>query len=178
MHAGQRPPHARALDVHLLKWSLTLRSDTIHALRVVLKESLKGVPFFGWVLQALCFIFLSRDRNQDVPHIAEMTAHLVSANPAPPTYLIFPEGTDLSESQSNFEKANKWGAEHGLERCEQVLHPRATGLLHPQGEAAPLRRHDGVPGLQGRQAHVGGGVRTCSAASRVKCTVIHIVVAG
>src|SRR5690606_37638708 len=110
-------------------WSLTLRFDTIHALRVVLRESLKGVPFFGWVLQALCFIFLSRDRNQDVPHIAEMTAHLVSANPAPPTYLICPEGTDLSESQSNFEKANKWGAAHGLERREQVLHPRATGLL-------------------------------------------------
>jgi hypothetical protein len=52
------------------------------------------------------------------PGSQESHPHLLSL-------LIFPEGTDLSDS--NIIKSNKYANQNGLEEMKYVLHPKSTG---------------------------------------------------
>lgn len=48
----------------------------------ILKDALKYIPFFGWCMQCLVYIFLSRDRDKDLPHISRCLSYLYSINSA------------------------------------------------------------------------------------------------
>lgn len=66
-------------------------------LSFILKNDLKTWPFFGWCMQMMLYIFLTRHREQDIPRITECLKYL-SKSAISPAVFIFPEGTDLSPS--------------------------------------------------------------------------------
>ena len=100
-------------------WCVAARYRTAGRLRIALKEGLKRAPFFGWAMQSFLFIFLARnDRAADLTRIEENLRHVADRGD-PLSLLIFPEGTDLSES--NVAKANAFAAAHALPTYEHVL---------------------------------------------------------
>ncbi|ETW08027.1 hypothetical protein H310_02402 [Aphanomyces invadans] len=118
--------HRTRIDWMLL-WSLGLRTNTLHQLKIVLKDSLRAVPVFGWAMQAFQFIFLSRDWKNDEKTLTRLLTHLGRTRPNS-TYLFFPEGTDLSPS--NMIKSNHFAATRGQPPRSYTLYPRTTGWNH------------------------------------------------
>lgn len=102
-------------------WVLCLRQGQLSGLKIVLKESLKGIPGFGWATQMLLFVFLKRDKSKDLQRVREISDYLVCLN-VPTTLLIFPEGTDLSPS--NLLKSLQFAKKEGLAEYQYVLHPK------------------------------------------------------
>ncbi|KAK3686683.1 hypothetical protein LTR37_019563 [Vermiconidia calcicola] len=92
---------------------------------IILKESLKKVPIFGWGAQFYNFIFLSRKWETDRFRFRNALSHL--KNPKNPMWLlIFPEGTNLSAVTR--EKSAKWAKKVGVPDMKHQLLPRSTGL--------------------------------------------------
>jgi 1-acyl-sn-glycerol-3-phosphate acyltransferase len=94
-------------------------------IHVVLKESLKKLPFLGWGMALSKFIFLKRNWEEDKAGLAN---HLQSLNNVedPMWLMFFPEGTNLAPSTR--QKSKKWAEENGLKDFQHVLLPRSTGL--------------------------------------------------
>jgi lysocardiolipin and lysophospholipid acyltransferase len=89
--------HRSRVDWMYCGWCyIFLMNQTCH-LTFILKESLKSVPFYGWCMQIMVFIFLSRQRDLDIPIIRAAINYLKKVDNYP-NILIFPEGTDLSSS--------------------------------------------------------------------------------
>ncbi len=107
----------------LYLWPLVARHGKCGALHVTLKDSLRSAPFFGWAMQAFGFAFVSRrDRAGDLNVIQSSLA-----GRKPLWALLFPEGTDLSES--NVAKSQKHGATlKPPMKWSHVLVPRAAGF--------------------------------------------------
>lgn len=106
-------------------WCLAVRCGRCSELCFVLKNSLKGAPCFGWAAQAFLFIFLSRKRDLDLIEILSRSRYL-SSESSNCFMIIFPEGSDLSES--NVEKSQKFGATMNPPiKWSRVLIPRAAG---------------------------------------------------
>lgn len=78
-------------------------------------------------MQAAQFLFISRKWSSDEKHIADTIAYF-DAIELPVQLLIFPEGTDLSES--NKAKSQQFAEQNGLPRYDYVLHPRTRGFVH------------------------------------------------
>jgi lysocardiolipin and lysophospholipid acyltransferase len=93
---------------------------------IILKDSLRTAPVFGWIMQLALYIFLKRSRENDLPHITQMLTYLASLGSLP-SLLLFPEGTDLSES--NIAKSNRFAVENQLPLYQFVLHPKPSGLV-------------------------------------------------
>ncbi len=74
---------------------------------------------------------MQRKKERDVPHMRRMLRHLTSlvwpgaARQRLLALLVFPEGTDLSES--NVMKSNVFARERGLPELQYVLHPKSAG---------------------------------------------------
>jgi 1-acyl-sn-glycerol-3-phosphate acyltransferase len=92
-------------------WYYALHLDLNANLRVILKESLRSVPIYGWAMQVMLYIFLSRKREMDIPYIKRMLTYLLCTGPAP-SILLFPEGTDLNDSNKKKSNACKWFTEN------------------------------------------------------------------
>lgn len=94
-------------------------------IHVVLKESLKKLPFIGWGMALSKFIFLKRNWEEDKAGLAN---HLKSLNNVddPMWLMFFPEGTNLAPSTR--EKSKSWADKNGLKDFQHVLLPRSTGL--------------------------------------------------
>ncbi|KAJ8603732.1 hypothetical protein CTAYLR_000240 [Chrysophaeum taylorii] len=108
-------------------WCLCARLGRCHDLCVASKESMKAIPFCGWAMQGLVFIFLSREnRIRDLATIRERVAYW---RRGPSTFvLLFPEGTDLSPS--NVAKAQAFGKTLTPPVCwRHVLVPRTGGTV-------------------------------------------------
>ena len=97
--------------------------------RVILKDALRSVPIYGWCMQIMMYIFLTRkkENNTDIPHISNMITYLSKSSTSKPSLLLFPEGTDLSKS--NIEKNNEYARKNGLQETHQILYPKPGGLL-------------------------------------------------
>jgi lysocardiolipin and lysophospholipid acyltransferase len=97
--------------------------------RVILKDTLRSVPIYGWCMQIMMYIFLTRkkENNTDIPHISNMITYLSKSSPTKPSLLLFPEGTDLSKS--NIEKNNEYARKNNLQETQQILYPKPGGLL-------------------------------------------------
>ena len=125
--------HRTRIDWMLL-WSYFLRIDALHPLRIVLKHGLKKVPFFGWAMQCMNFIFLRRAWADDEAYLKRTFAYtrrVAASDPARTMVLLFPEGTDLSES--SLTRANAWAKTHRPDLTAprvHTLHPRTTGFSH------------------------------------------------
>ena len=117
--------HRTRLDWMLL-WSFFARIGFLGSLKIVLKKELKRVPFFGWAMQCFLFIFLERKWEKDEPYLNRILPYIAQQDEF--CILMFPEGTDLSES--NIKKSNAWSEKHGLPTKAYTLHPRSKGFLH------------------------------------------------
>jgi lysocardiolipin and lysophospholipid acyltransferase len=98
--------HRTRVDI-IFGWSYAAFHSVFPYIIVILKDSLKKIPFFGWCMQAVGFIFLGRNRDTDVPYIKRVLNYhlkqsdMVDRSSSYGDYWIylFPEGTDLSESR-------------------------------------------------------------------------------
>lgn len=102
---------------------------------IILKDSLKYVPFLGPGMLFYGFIFLARNWVKDKPRFERSLSKLNSRHGGPlsgtqsldPMWLIiFPEGTNISVNGRNASK--KWAEKSGLKDMQHQLLPRSTGL--------------------------------------------------
>nr|XP_031540783.1 lysocardiolipin acyltransferase 1 isoform X3 [Vicugna pacos] len=79
----------------------------------------------GWAMQAAAYIFIHRKWKDDRSHFEDMIDYFCDIH-EPLQLLIFPEGTDLTES--TMARSNDFAEKNGLQKYEYVLHPRTTGF--------------------------------------------------
>mmetsp|Transcript_11986 Transcript_11986/g.17293 ORF Transcript_11986/g.17293 Transcript_11986/m.17293 type:complete len:382 (+) Transcript_11986:82-1227(+) len=108
----------------MFMWSLCLRLGILDSMKIVLKDSLKSIPGFGWAMQSFMFLFLARDKSVDLQHMSDVLNYHVS-NDMPLSLILFPEGTDLS--RENMVKSDAFAAQNSLPRYKYVLHPKVVG---------------------------------------------------
>ena len=121
--------HRTRLDWMFL-WSLFGRYRMLFYLRIVLKAGMRKAPIFGWVMESLGYIFLSRSSKNWKSDSKYFTRSMRVAckTDRNTCVLIFPEGSDLSES--NLAKTNEWARKNGFEKMKKsyTLHPRVKGF--------------------------------------------------
>ena len=109
----------------LYLWWIAYTNKMHGRIYIILKESLKQLPIFGWGAQFYNFIFLSRKWEQDRWRFKRALGHL--KDPHDPMWLlIFPEGTNLSAVTR--EKSASWAKKTGIPDMKNQLLPRKTGL--------------------------------------------------
>ncbi|KAF9513447.1 hypothetical protein BS47DRAFT_1296108 [Hydnum rufescens UP504] len=122
-------------------WCLTYYMHAHDQVTIILKKSLKHIPFIGWGMQFYRFIFLARSWSADRIYLGK---HLVSiaqrAQRAGQAFalLIFPEGTLVSQDTRPLSK--KYADKISIADMEHTLLPRSTGLhfiLRTLGPAIP-----------------------------------------
>ncbi|RKP40226.1 acyltransferase-domain-containing protein, partial [Dimargaris cristalligena] len=95
--------------------------------KIILKDSLRSIPIFGWGMQFFRFIFLRRNWEADRRSFTEQIRE--TAQDALPYWLtLFPEGTTISQKALN--KSSAFGIAQGYAATQHVLLPRSTGLFH------------------------------------------------
>lgn len=103
---------------------------------IILKESLKYIPFIGPGMMFYGFVFLARSWTKDKSRLQHRLQVLNqgshrgpmsgSAHLDPMWLMIFPEGTNLS---SNTRKGSAtWAEKQGVKDLQHALLPRSTGL--------------------------------------------------
>jgi len=118
--------HRTRLD-WMFAWCLVNRFKRTHNEKIIMKDSLKSIPFFGWGMQSLGFIFLSRNWSKDEKYLDEVIHYYGELN-YPIQLLIFPEGTDLQNNSKK--KSDEHAQKEGLPILDYVLHPRVKGFHH------------------------------------------------
>ncbi|GAB7360905.1 hypothetical protein MBLNU230_g0891t1 [Neophaeotheca triangularis] len=109
----------------LYLWWIAYTNKMHGRIYIILKESLKSIPIFGWGAQFYNFIFLSRKWETDKFRFRNALNHL--KDPHDPMWLlIFPEGTNLS--QVTRDKSAAWAKKTGVQDMKNQLLPRQTGL--------------------------------------------------
>ena len=134
-------------------WCFIIRLGDPPRHKIILKSSLKRVPGFGknqellhtatvqhtvlhldnslslsgWGMQVGQFLFLSRKWAQDEKYMSDTFAYF-NETQYPLQLLLFPEGTDLSDS--NKQKSHKFAEQNGLPKYEYVLNTRTKGFIH------------------------------------------------
>ncbi|PNS21694.1 hypothetical protein CAC42_1548 [Sphaceloma murrayae] len=109
----------------LYLWFVAYTNKMHGHIYIILKESLKNVPIFGWGAQFYNFIFLARKWETDKPRFRRHLRAL--SDPGNPMWLlIFPEGTNLSATTR--EKSKAWAEKTGVPDMKHQLLPRSTGL--------------------------------------------------
>ncbi|KXJ92498.1 acyltransferase-domain-containing protein [Microdochium bolleyi] len=101
---------------------------------IILKESLKWIPFIGPGCMFLSFIFMSRKMATDRPRLAHRLGKLKMEHEKPdgtkyqnPMWLLlFPEGTNLSGNGRK--KSAAWAAKSGQIDLQHLMLPRSTGM--------------------------------------------------
>lgn len=109
----------------LFLWPLAMLGGNAANLRIILKAGLKHVPFFGWALQQFDCCFLERKLDVDEAHMKAMMKQYAGTG-SPYMMLLFPEGTDLSES--NMRVSDAFAEKNNLPKLKYTLHPRTKGF--------------------------------------------------
>ncbi|TMW62397.1 hypothetical protein Poli38472_009890 [Pythium oligandrum] len=115
----------------MLAWSMAVRLQVLDRLKIILKAPLRKIPIFGWAMQHFLFIFLNRRWADDQVMLKEYLPFLCEKEKGA-SFLIFPEGTDLSDQ--NLVKSEAFAEKNGLEKRQYSLYPRTTGwtFIFPQ----------------------------------------------
>jgi 1-acyl-sn-glycerol-3-phosphate acyltransferase len=118
--------HPTHLDWHPI-FCLGQRCGQAASTRVLLKEQLRKVPIYSWAWQAAQYVFLKRhDKEKDVAWI-HTVLECWKKSGVPASWLLFPEGTDMSES--NVERSQAFARERGLQVYHHIIHPRTAGFV-------------------------------------------------
>lgn len=116
-------------------WWIAYTSRMHGHLYIILKESLKYIPFLGPGMMFYGFIFMARKWASDKPRLQHRLNQLKGRHAGPlsgkgdldPMWLlIFPEGTNLSANTRK--KSVAWSKKSGVPDMKYQLLPRATGM--------------------------------------------------
>ncbi len=120
----------------LYLWWIAYTSRMHGHIFIILKESLKYVPFLGPGMMFYGFIFMTRKWLADKPRLQHRLNKLKSRHEGPMSgsvgldpmwLLIFPEGTNLS---ANTRKSSaNWAEKQGIPDMKHQLLPRSTGTF-------------------------------------------------
>lgn len=105
---------------------LISRTNFANQFRVVLKEDLKRIPFFGLCIQMQASMLLSRSWAVDKPYLTRLVESIKNLEDSC-VLQIYPEGTDLSES--NVIKSQEFAKKNDLPQFLHVLNPRTVGVV-------------------------------------------------
>lgn len=109
----------------MFHWAVAIALGRLAHLKIVLKDSLRLAPGFGWAMQCNSYPFVCRkDRNKDLETLQRVS--FLGGEGLKSALLLFPEGTDLSDS--NLQKSHAHAEKEGLAKYMQVLHPRTAGF--------------------------------------------------
>lgn len=117
-------------------WWIAYTSRMHGHIFIILKESLKYIPFLGTGMMFYGFIFMARKWETDKPRIQYRLEKLKSRHGGPlsgtasldPMWLlVFPEGTNLSANTRK--KSVAWSEKSGLPDMKHQLLPRSTGMF-------------------------------------------------
>lgn len=107
-------------------WAVAIALGRLPGLKIVLKDSLRAAPGFGWAMQCNAYPFVCRkDRDKDLETLRRVSS-LAGEQESKSAILLFPEGTDLSDK--NLERSHAHSEKEGLPKYMQVLHPRTAGF--------------------------------------------------
>lgn len=106
----------------------------------------------GWAMQAAHFLFISRNWAADEKQLTEHLSYFRTID-YPLQLLIFPEGTDLSDS--NKAKSHDYAEKNDLQKYEHVLHPRSKGFIHCITE---MRKFNTAPAIINMSVGYVGGM--------------------
>lgn len=107
-------------------WWLAYTSNLSDAVKILLKDSLKQVPVFGWGMQHFEFIFLKRKWAEDEATIARHMSDLSQEPDLPAMVVLFPEGTTMSTG--GFSRNHAYAEKNGIKEFDHLLLPRTRGL--------------------------------------------------
>lgn len=110
-------------------WIVAYNRRLSGALRIILKKSLRIIPFFGWGMYWFFeFIFLARSWEKDKKSMSSYFATYRDRSSWPFWLVVFPEGTIIRPESR--EKSEKYAKQIDLKPYEHMLVPRTTGLYH------------------------------------------------
>lgn len=119
----------------LYLWWIAYTSRMHGHIYIILKESLKYIPFLGPGMMFYGFIFMARKWASDKPRLQHRLNQLKGKHRGPlsgkgdldPMWLlIFPEGTNLSANTRK--KSVAWSQKSGIPDMKYQLLPRSTGM--------------------------------------------------
>lgn len=128
---GEKKERALVISNHrtridwMFLWCLYARIGQLNAYRVILKHELKEFPWWGWGMSLSLFAFIRRGskyKDTALERVAQICDYFLQLD-LPNLLLIFPEGTDLSESNQKRDK--EFARQKGLPPYNHVLHPRS-----------------------------------------------------
>lgn len=109
-------------------WVLAYHLNGAESIKIILKDTLKGVPIFGWGMQFFEFIFFARKWEID-REVLFTNLNRAKNDGVPMWLLIYPEGTIITED--TLHKTKVYAEKTNLtDNPHYVLIPKATGLYH------------------------------------------------
>ncbi|TPX59410.1 1-acylglycerol-3-phosphate O-acyltransferase [Spizellomyces sp. 'palustris'] len=130
-------------------WILAWKRNAHGSLKIILKESLKFLPVFGWGMQFFEFIFLARKWALDRVTMSKIL-HRSLRDKLPVWLVIFPEGTIITDDTK--EKCRAYAKKMDIpDDPQHVLIPKSTGLYFCLKNLQPAATHlwDITMGYQG-----------------------------
>ncbi|KAK9475796.1 acyltransferase-domain-containing protein [Lipomyces japonicus] len=112
----------------LYLWWVAYTAKIHGGIYIMLKDSLKNIPFIGWGMQYYKFIFLSRKWKKDEATLGAALEDIDKESDWPAWLLIFPEGTNFT--QNGIDKSHAYAERTGLVEPRHLLLPRARGLYY------------------------------------------------
>ncbi|CAO3632226.1 unnamed protein product [Cunninghamella blakesleeana] len=106
-------------------WFIAYLAKAHGCLKIMLKNSLKYLPFFGQGMQLIDFIFMKRRLVDDKDNIIRNLERSKKGN-WPMWLVLFPEGTVISKEMR--EKSQAFAQKNNMEDNLYTLLPRSTGL--------------------------------------------------
>jgi len=107
-------------------WCISYLANMHGALKIILKDSFKWLPVFGWGMQFFDFIFLSRKWAKDKIAMSSNLRRASKNVDQAMWLLLFPEGTVVS--QNTMHNSKEYAEKNGLKMTTYTLIPRSTGL--------------------------------------------------
>lgn len=118
--------HRTRVDWMYAGWVYNMMARNNKTLRFIMKDELRSVPIFGWVMQIVMCIFLNRkNKDADLKELTLKGKYLLHSGPRPSIFL-FPEGTDLAPD--NVAKSHEFAKERQLPLLDYVLYPKVAGM--------------------------------------------------
>ncbi|ANB13304.1 Cst26p [Sugiyamaella lignohabitans] len=107
-------------------WYIAYTARAHGGIYIMLKDSLKKIPIWGWGMQIYGFIFLNRKWSQDEQVLTSGLQRINNESDWPAWLTLFPEGTTFS--RNGVRKSTEYGKKADLEIPRHVLLPRVRGL--------------------------------------------------
>jgi len=113
----------------LYSWLLADAYNVLGGTKVFVKDVIRYMPLFGWMLTFSESYFLQRDWNKDKENISNNLKYITDEYPENQhiTTLLFAEGTRFTEEKKA--KCNEFARKRGMQELKHHLIPRTKGFV-------------------------------------------------